>query len=181
MKKTLLIFWAFLIACLFSACAPRAIRPAVPEQIVATRDVPKYMRIGILLNADSFTVSSNSVFFVQDGSQRIRLSRGNARFRLENGQLRHGRQSFSLPVTITPTDGIIFVGDNAYRGVLVIQEGRNGRLDIINKLWMEYYVKGILPREMPAAWGKEALKAQAVISRSYALRGIGKHVTFDLC
>jgi hypothetical protein len=34
---------------------------------------------------------------------------------------------------------------------------------------IEEYVKGVVPREMPASWPMEALKAQAVAARSYAL------------
>ncbi|TCP20877.1 SpoIID/LytB domain protein [Scopulibacillus darangshiensis] len=40
----------------------------------------------------------------------------------------------------------------------------------INTLSIEDYVKGVLPREMPPSWHIEAVKAQAVAARTYALR-----------
>ncbi|MBR8644346.1 SpoIID/LytB domain-containing protein [[Brevibacterium] frigoritolerans] len=35
---------------------------------------------------------------------------------------------------------------------------------------MEDYLKGVVPLEMPALWHPEALKAQAIAARTYALR-----------
>jgi stage II sporulation protein D len=42
----------------------------------------------------------------------------------------------------------------------------------INELAIEDYLKGVLPSEMPASWPLEALKAQAVAARSYAVNHV---------
>ena len=55
-----------------------------------------------------------------------------------------------------------------YRGSLVAHED-HGSLMIINSLGAESYVKGVVPNESPSSWPEEALKAQAVVARSYAL------------
>jgi len=47
-----------------------------------------------------------------------------------------------------------------------------GGITIINELPLEEYMYGVVPREMPASWLPEAQKAQAVISRSYALANL---------
>ncbi len=47
-----------------------------------------------------------------------------------------------------------------------------GRLEMID---LEEYLKGVLPAEMPAYWPLEALKAQAVAARSYALAHIANN------
>ncbi|MER3424874.1 MAG: hypothetical protein C4293_18285 [Nitrospiraceae bacterium] len=47
--------------------------------------------------------------------------------------------------------------------------GRGGELLVINELDVEEYVKGVVPSEMNAAWHPEALKVQAVATRTYAL------------
>jgi stage II sporulation protein D len=44
-----------------------------------------------------------------------------------------------------------------------------GSLDVIAKLDLESYVRGVLPSEMPASWPLEALKAQAIAARTFAL------------
>lgn len=46
------------------------------------------------------------------------------------------------------------------------------RFDVIALLPLEVYLRGVLPREMPADWPIEALKAQAIASRSFALEKI---------
>lgn len=48
---------------------------------------------------------------------------------------------------------------------------------------LEDYVKGVVRAEMPAGWEQEALKAQAVAARSYALyqKSAGKHEDADVC
>ncbi len=58
--------------------------------------------------------------------------------------------------------------DHAYRGQ--IEVGATGqKLTAINSLGLEQYLAGVVPQEMPSAWPAEALKAQAVAARSYAL------------
>src|SRR5437588_10247960 len=42
----------------------------------------------------------------------------------------------------------------------------------VNVLPIEDYLKGVVPAEMPPYWGVEALKAQAIAARTYAMRKI---------
>jgi peptidoglycan hydrolase-like amidase len=52
----------------------------------------------------------------------------------------------------------------------------------INGTTMERQLRGIVPRESPASWHADALKAQSVAARSYALAGDGRHLPFaDTC
>lgn len=65
----------------------------------------------------------------------------------------------------------------AYRGALeIISDNKNGLL-AINILDLESYLRGVVPKEMPASWGNyggmEALKAQAVAARTYAFYYLG--------
>ncbi|WP_183407844.1 SpoIID/LytB domain-containing protein [Nocardioides marmoriginsengisoli] len=55
-------------------------------------------------------------------------------------------------------------GDRKYRGAL-----RFAGSDTVNVLSLENYLKGVVPAEMPAGWRPQALQAQAVAARSYAL------------
>ncbi len=74
--------------------------------------------------------------------------------------------------------GALAAGE-AYRGQLVVSV-TGQRLSVVNDVGLEQYLAGVVPKEMPAAWHPEALKAQAVAARSYALahRVTGK--AFDL-
>lgn len=59
-------------------------------------------------------------------------------------------------------------GKNAYRGSMSLLPKTSGNVAVINNLDLEDYLKGVVPNEMPASWHKEALKAQAIVARSYA-------------
>lgn len=60
-------------------------------------------------------------------------------------------------------------GTPAYRGTIRITKGDNA-IHLINELSLEEYLYSVVPSEMPTEYGMEALKAQAVCARSYAVR-----------
>ena len=69
--------------------------------------------------------------------------------------------------------------DRPYRGQ--IEVGVTGqKLNAVNVVGLEDYLQGVVPREMPSAWHDEALKAQAVAARSYALSHRVSGKSFDL-
>lgn len=54
----------------------------------------------------------------------------------------------------------------------------------VEQMDLEEYIQGVVLREMPASFEFEALKAQAVVARTYAMRGkmVGsKHENADVC
>ena len=55
-----------------------------------------------------------------------------------------------------------------YRGSLVARN-EGGSLLVINALGAEAYVKGVVPGEVPSTWPAAALRAQAVVARSYGV------------
>lgn len=59
-------------------------------------------------------------------------------------------------------------GHGKYRGALVARADGGGLL-VINQVGLEGYVKGVVPGEVPASWPAAALRAQAVVARSYGL------------
>ena len=71
-----------------------------------------------------------------------------------------------------PTPMTLFTpsGAHSYRGSLrSASPVKGGRArDTVNVLSMDNYVRGVIPREMPASWQSEAVKAQAVAARTYA-------------
>lgn len=72
-------------------------------------------------------------------------------------------------------------GSRRYRGNLEVRADDQG-LTAINELPVEEYMYGVIASEMPASWPLEALKAQAVAARSYALTQLGAYgkYGFDL-
>lgn len=72
--------------------------------------------------------------------------------------------------------------DNAYRGSLQVIL-KEEKIFVINVLNLEEYLYGVVPAEIYANSPLEALKAQAVISRTIAFRNLGRHKKegFDFC
>lgn len=67
-------------------------------------------------------------------------------------------------------------GKGHYRGSIEVAPNRQGTLSVINTVDLETYLRGVVPREM-GAWNYpslEALKAQAVAARTYAVANLGK-------
>jgi stage II sporulation protein D len=73
----------------------------------------------------------------------------------------------------------LIVDKVAYRGKLNVSS--DGKLvQVIDTVGLESYLKGVVPAEMPSSWLPEALKAQAVAARSYALANVTTGRPFDL-
>ena len=73
------------------------------------------------------------------------------------------------PVRVRSTQEFIGVNGKSYRGWIEIRKKKNGTLLLINELDIEEYLMGVVAEEIPSTWEFEALKAQAVASRTYAL------------
>ncbi|MBP0030457.1 SpoIID/LytB domain-containing protein [Roseofilum sp. Guam] len=65
-------------------------------------------------------------------------------------------------------DGLVWIGDRWYRGRLLIMPTDEG-ITAINYVDIEHYLYSVVGGEMIPSWPLEALKAQAVSARSYAL------------
>lgn len=69
--------------------------------------------------------------------------------------------------------GLISAKNKWYKGHFIIRN-TGGNITVINDINIEEYVKGVVPAEMPSSWEIEALKAQAIAARSYAMANLGK-------
>jgi stage II sporulation protein D len=68
----------------------------------------------------------------------------------------------------------------AYRGgVRLVPQGE--RLLVVNLVPLEDYLLGVLPGEMPEGFPMEALKAQAVVARTFAVHRLNPRAPYDLC
>jgi stage II sporulation protein D len=59
--------------------------------------------------------------------------------------------------------------DGRYRGNLEVRTSKLGGVSAINAIAIDDYVRGVVAGEMPSSWPQEALRAQAVAARTYAL------------
>jgi SpoIID/LytB domain protein len=71
------------------------------------------------------------------------------------------------PLLFQPGSAPLQLGRH-YRGSIQVDVA-GGALRAVNVVGLEQYLYGVVPSEMPFTWAPEALKAQAVVARSYAL------------
>ncbi len=69
---------------------------------------------------------------------------------------------------IAHVKGDLFINDCLYKGSIEVRKDENG-LHFINELPFDKYLEGVIAAETGDNWALEALKAQAVISRTYAI------------
>ncbi|WP_126147981.1 SpoIID/LytB domain-containing protein [Synechococcus elongatus] len=98
------------------------------------------------------------------------------------GRLQLASWASGGPLWLQPSQGgAVLVNGQPYRGKLkLIAEG--DRLIAVNYVDLEQYLVSVVGAEMPASWPIEALKAQAVAARSYAIAHMARPASayFDL-
>ncbi len=84
-------------------------------------------------------------------------------------------------LSVKSENGFLSTKKRWYRGDFLIKNQSN-TITIINNVQLEDYLMGVVPSEMPSKWNEEALKAQAIAARSYAIANMGKHASkgYDL-
>ncbi len=89
---------------------------------------------------------------------------------------------YILDVTYGVTDFWHKKIDRAYRGNFKVV-ANEAKITLINIVSIEEYLYGVLAAEIPPYVGKEALKAQAILARSLAIRHKARHSGqgFDFC
>jgi len=86
-------------------------------------------------------------------------------------------------VRILAGDSVVNVENFALTGVIDVTKNSKGLYRIINVIGLEDYTRAVIGEEMPSGWPIEALKAQAVVARTYTLyrKRASKAADYDLC
>jgi stage II sporulation protein D len=92
-----------------------------------------------------------------------------------NGSLalvsRSGKRAgtFAGPLTVSGAGPLTLAGLGTYRGSLEFLPAGGSSVETINAVGLDAYVRGVVASEMPSSWSPQALDAQAVAARTYAL------------
>jgi stage II sporulation protein D len=92
---------------------------------------------------------------------------------------RIGARTLALPAVAQPGPAPLRLGGTAYLGTLRIGQVAQ-QVRVVNALELEDYLVGVVSSECPGYWRADALRAQAVASRSYALANLRPGADFDL-
>lgn len=131
----------------------------------------------LLASAKTVKIESTTPWTVTDAAgAKLALDPGPLVFKAKLALVDH--PELQPPFTFVGKQPLL-VGKVPYRGKLNVSS--DGKLvQVIDTLGLESYLKGVVPAEMPSAWPPEALKAQAVAARSYALANMTTGRAFDL-
>lgn len=147
------------------------------------------LRVGLAAGQGSVTSSpaAGKGMARTDAGKSVSLAAGQAYdVRWQNGAFLVGREKLRGEVLIIrPSDksdeGLALDG-RRYRGSLELRH-RGAGLTAVNIVPVDDYLLSVVPEEMPTDWPAEALKAQSVAARSFALKSRGRHAAegYDLC
>jgi stage II sporulation protein D len=131
----------------------------------------------LLAEQPRLNIGSRLDFTIVDASGRtVSLAAGHYPVSAD-GQV-DGR-TLALPITVDPGKEPVMLGGSRYRGTLTLGLD-GGQLYAVNTLDLEQYVGDVVSFENPAYWPPEALRAQAIASRSYALANLRPDSEWDL-
>jgi stage II sporulation protein D len=94
---------------------------------------------------------------------------------------RHLIGNFAAPLQVTGPGPLTLDGLGAYRGSLVFRQAASGGgVMTVNTVGLDDYVRGVVSAEMPSSWPQQALDAQAVAARTYAITSPAIGANFDV-
>ena len=142
-----------------------------PGTVLAQTKVRK-LRVLLVDGLRRLTVSSDKPIGVVDGT-------GAAHTFPAGSTKLTTKLPYPAPLTLSPSHGTTLTLGHAYHGKLVISlvHGRLRAIDVVN---IQQYLDAVVPSEMPSGWLPDALDAQAVASRSYALAGRKPGAAYDV-
>jgi stage II sporulation protein D len=146
--RTLLI----LIICLAAAGSSAAVRPET-------------IRVALLKGAETLRIDGTGVLLTDSKGTPLRLDMPLEVKRARDGVLVNGKL---VPGLVASAPVRVTVNGKGYRGLLEVSATDKGLL-VVNELPLEEYLIGLINCEISSAWPMEAVKAQAVIARSYAV------------
>ena len=195
MRRFLLALLA--AALVLSAATPAMARhhaPAAPKADKASAAAAQpaeqapLLRIGLTSGQPSVTVAAGGRAEARTESAKPVALTATASYeiRWQNGAFLVGREKLRGEILIIrPSDksdeGLALDG-RRYRGALELRH-RGAGLTAVNIVPVDDYLLSVVPEEMPTDWPAEALKAQSVAARSFALKSRGRHAAegYDLC
>ena len=126
---------------------------------------PEMIRVAVLKGVDQVKVDGTGILVMDGRQEQIRVTppltvKGDRKRLSVNG-----RAVDSLTISVP---AVAIVNGKSYRGTLEIMPAERGLL-VVNELPLEEYLVGLINCEISSVWPLEAIKAQAVVARSYAL------------
>ena len=178
-------FFLFLGICIFSLL--------IFANSVSAAEKQPILRVGIFLNQTAINIGGDGAFKIYNlKSKGLVSEEHNKIVKLlphDKGIEILEKGVYSGPIKIIPAGNtkivVVFNGQKyRYRGNIEIDIDKEHRkLNVINIISIEEYLYGVLKKEISPRWPKEALKAQAVAARTFAIFNMNKYIDkgYNIC
>lgn len=158
---------------------------AAPAAIVCADDSAPTIRIAVMQNvsAVSLNTSTHTIIVKEEKGAKFRLSSNEKYdFKPENGKINMSghRLAATLYFQTWKKKGKLQFSGKTFSGDVILHVNEKGKIDIIEVLPVEKYLTGVVGSEMGTDWPLEALMAQSVASRSFAMRQLRPEKPFDV-
>jgi len=162
------------------------------KSVIAVEKQP-ILRVGIFLNQTEVNISGDGTFKIYNlKSNNLISEEHNKIVKLlphDKGIEVMGKGVYSGPIKIIPvgnTKVIVIVNGQKYRyrgNIEVDIDKEYRKLNVINIIGIEEYLYGVLKKEISPRWPAEALKAQAVAARTFAIFNMNKYIDkgYNIC
>lgn len=154
----------------FAAQELRNVMLPIPKEILNSQKI----RVLVVKPRAEVKISSSAHYEIYDAYGKItqqgevlpvQVARASA-----DGILIGDRLYPGSAVTIRSIEHGIRIGNlGVYGDTVTIRRVSGNKVEVINRIPVDDYLKGVIPFEANPAWSLEALKAQAVASRTYAV------------
>ena len=178
MKKNVLA-----LACLFSCFALTPAEAAwQPQLSIGLTDGQEALTLKLPCKSQVFEGNAKKPALTLPAGSQLSITHGGSHFSVNGKKLKNNGEGLFVKAAPNVKDYVFTLSQKDYRGTAKIMV-RHGKLALINLVDTEDYLKGVVPEEMPTDWPAEALKAQAIAARTYALKNRKRHEGegFDLC
>ena len=179
-------FFLFLGMCIFSLLL-------FNNSILLAAEGQPILRVGIFLDQTEINIGGNGTFKIYNLKSNDLVSEENnniLKLLPHNKGIEILKKGvFSGPIKIIPVGNtkivVVFDGQKyRYRGSIEIDIDKEHRkLNVINVIDIEEYLYGVLKKEISPSWPQEALKAQAVAARTFAIFNMNKYIDegYNIC
>lgn len=149
--------------------------------VVRSTDVDNQIkiRVAVLEGVNAFEVAGEQMLlFHRNGETEI----GNrVDVACDGDMIKIGDVSYEAPLRVKAKRDIFYINEKQYKGDLVIHMEHRDIL-VVNELPLETYLVGLINAEMNSKWHLEAVKAQAVVARTFAMKKMEErhHKNYDV-
>ncbi len=175
----------FLGICIFSLL--------ISANTILSAEKQPILRVGVFLSQTEVNIGGDGTFKIYNlKSNNLISEEHNKIVKLlphDKGIEILGKGVYSGPIKIIPVGNtkiiVVFNGQKyRYRGNIEIDIDKEHRkLNVINIIGIEEYLYGVLKKEISPRWPAEALKAQAVAARTFAIFNMNKYIDkgYNIC